>query len=166
MARYTLLRVLLFALPGVLSAQSSWDRYKPGTMRAVMDRARSAVLNDFKSGSDSNLIFWATDVSTLARVEYEDSLRSTPPAHLKYLDGWARSFRLTFDASHVFPQEVLVREDSLELWLPVQDTVAKIMRQQLHRGDQVLLYVVFAGAEGGRGPDIDWMFIINDFRAK
>ena len=46
-------------------------------------------------------------------------------------------------------REVLVREDSLELWLPVQDTVAKLMRQQLHRGDQILLYVIFAGAQGG-----------------
>src|SRR5712664_296596 len=137
--RHALACVLVFGVPSLLAGQSSWDRYKPGTIKAIMDLKRATVLADFKAGSDSNLIFDAADFPTIATVEYEDSLRPTTASHLRYLSGWARSFRLSFDASRLFPNEVLIREDSLELWLPVQDTVAKIMRQQLHRGDRVRL---------------------------
>ena len=158
--------VLILALPTRLAGQSSWDRYKPGTIAGVMAANRASVLADFASGSDSNLIFSAAGFATVTTVEYQDSLRPTPPTHLRYLMGWARSFRLGFDPKAVFGREVLVREGSLLLWLPVQDTVVKVLRPQLHRGDQILLYVVFAGAQGGRGPDIDWMFIVNDIQKK
>ena len=166
MLRHALASAFLLALPDPVLGQSSWDRYKPGTIAEIMGHERASVLADFKAGSDSNFILSGADFATLATVEYQDSVRPTPTAHLQYLAHWAKSFRLSFDARLVFAREVLVREDTLLLWLPVQDTVVQAMRQQLHRGDRILLYVIYAGAQGGPGPDIDWMFMVNDFQTK
>ena len=158
--------VLCSLLPTLGRAQSSWDRYQPGTVAAIMNRERAAILEHFRTGTDSNIVISGADFATRTTAQYQDSMRATPEGDLHLLEGWARAFRVPIDARRLFVREVLIREDTLVLWLPVQDTVAHVMRQDLHKGDAVLLFVLYLGAYGGRGPDINWVFAINDYQLK
>jgi len=84
---------------------------------------------------------------------------------MQVIETWSKGFQVGVDARTVFAREVLVREDTALLWLPTQDSVVDAMQHELKRGERIEAYVVYVGAEGDRGSSIDWVLLINDFRA-
>jgi hypothetical protein len=159
------LLLVLWIAPNTLASQSSWDRYKVGTIRGILAQEHDAVLHSLQNGLQHNTIISAKDFATLATVVYEDSIRPTPDVRLDVINNWAKGFQVNMDPRPVFAREVLVREDTTLYWLATEDTVIGIMRRDLKRGEPIEAYVAYVGAEGGRGPSIDWVLLLNDFRA-
>ena len=64
-----------------------------------------------------------------------------------------------------FHREYLFKEGERLMWLPVQDSVASYFPRELHKGQPVSLYVIWAGAHYA-GKEITWAFLVNEFKAE
>ena len=158
-----LLTLAVSAVP--VAAQSSWDRYKPGSIGAIIVQEREGVLTQFKLGQGHHTVISAASFPTRATVEFLDSSRATPPERTAVLAAWAKSLHITIDIHAALTTELLFREDSLQLWLPVQQVLVPSFRNELKRGDLVTLFVGYIGAEG-QGSIIDWVFVVNEFEKR
>ena len=158
-----LLMLGLCAAP--VTAQSSWDRYKPGSVGAIMAQEREGVLAQFSLAPGHHTVISGASFPTRATVEFLDSSRATPPERIAVLEAWAKSLHISIDVHAALRTEQLFREDSLRLWLSVQEVLVPSLRNELKRGDVVTLFVGYVGAEG-RGSVIDWVFVVNEFEKR
>ncbi len=157
--------VLAFAL-GLshtgLAGQSTWDRYKPGSIAAVIQHERDGVLAQFKLASGHHTVISANPFPTRATVQFLDSSRATSPERLAVLEAWTKSLRINIDPRSSLATELLFREDSLEFWLPVQSVLIPSFHDELRPGDVATLFVGYVGAEG-QGTAVDWVLVVNEF---
>ena len=156
---------LAFACVGLrpVLGQSTWDRYKPGSLAGVIVREHDGVLKQFKEAPGHHTVISAEPYPTRTTVQYLDSSRGTSPERLRVLEMWAKSLGVQVDARSLFATELLVREDTLNVWLPVQAVLLSHFRRELTRGDRVTLLVGWVGADGEL-TTIDWLFVVNEFR--
>jgi len=155
-----LLTLAVSAVP--VAAQSSWDRYKPGSVGAIIAQEREGVLTQFKLGRGHHTVISGASFPTRTTVEFLDSSRATPSERIAVLEAWTKSLHVNVDVRSALTTELLFREDSLLLWLPVQEVLVPSFRNELKRGDLVTLFLGYVGAEG-QGSVIDWVFIVNEF---
>ena len=144
-------------------AQSTWDRYQPGSITTIIAREREEVMLTIRQGLVPLTHLSAVQFPTRAIVQYEDSTRPISAEHLAVLTGWARSFRLPVDVATVFSSEALFREDTVLIWIPIQAVLMKSLRKELHRGSRIALYVGYAGAQASDSTKIEWVFMANEF---
>ena len=145
------------------TAQSSWDKYQPGSISAVIARERQDVLTTIRRGLIPLTRVSAAPFPTRALVQYEDSVRPTSTSHLAVLTAWAKSLKLAIDVTAMFKSEVLFREDSVPLWIPTQAALIDAMHGELRRGDRLTLFVGYAGAQARDSTNIEWVFMANEF---
>jgi hypothetical protein len=145
------------------AAQTSWDRYKPGTLSAVMDQHDSSI----RAGSVDRRPSWVVtgnQFPTLARVRYRGDSRPVDSIRLEIVRHWGVSFLRDSSIARAFHREYLFQEGNQSLWLPVQDSVARYFARELKPGQDVTLYVLWLGAYYA-GKDITWAFIVTEFKA-
>ena len=147
----------------VLRAQSSWDRYKPGTLAAIMEQHDSVIRASW-NGKNPSEHFSGDNFPTVASVIYEGTARPIDPDRLSLVRSWGKTFRRDSTIAQEFHREYLFQEGKQLLWLPVQDTVASFFTKELHPGQRVKLYVMWLGAYYA-GRDITWAFVVNEFEA-
>ena len=138
---------LLF--PTLLLAASpspDWSRYGPGRLGDVV-LANSRV--------QDTLVL--TSVPIRARVQYSGRFRPLGDDTQRFIATWADALSLP-QAPAAFHREVLVLEDEIEYWLPVQDVVADAMIQELEPGQAIEIFAVYAG-QSLRGH----VFLVNEF---
>ena len=160
---WTFLTLLVLAPLHVVPAQSTWDRYKPGTLAAIMAQHDSVIRASW-DGKNPSEHFSGDNFPTIATVIYEGSVRPIDPDRLGIIRTWAKTFRRDSTIVQDFHREYLFREGNQLLWLPVQDTVASFFAKELHPGQRVKLYVMWLGAYYA-GRDITWAFVVNEFEA-
>ena len=163
----TIVIALLFALPVRASlAQSSWDRYKPGTLTAATNAADSMIrkarieVND--KGPSSH--FLGDKPAILATVIYKGDSRPINPIRHQLIAEWGLSFVRDSSIAADFHREYLFQEGDKLLWLPVQDTVATFFPKELRPGQPVSLYVMLIAGYYADGV-ITWAPIVNEFKA-
>ena len=136
-------------LPTLLLAASprpDWSRYGPGRLGDLV-RANSGV--------QDTLVL--TSVPIRARVEYRGRFRPLGDTTQRFLTTWADAMSLP-QAPAAFHREVLVLEDGIEYWLPVQDVVGDAMIQELEPGQAIEIFAVYAGQSLH-----DHVFLVNEF---
>lgn len=164
---------LLLALEATSSpAQSGWDRYKPGTLAAVIAVGDSTIrgairetqLASHAGTANKSQHFLGDDFPTVASVVYEGESRPINPIRRRLIADWGRTYRRDSSIVADFHREYLFRENGKLLWIPVQDTVASFFPKELRRGRRVSLFVMLLGGYYDAG-EITWAFIVNEFRA-
>jgi hypothetical protein len=75
----------------------------------------------------------------------------------RFIATWAEAMSLP-QAPATFHREVLVLEDGIEYWLPVQDVVADAMIRELEPGQAIEIFAVYAGQSL-----LDHVFLVNEF---
>ena len=144
-------------------AQSTWDRYKPGTIRGVIQQNDSSI----RANSPGKLPSWVVtgnQFPTVARVVYRGDSRPVDSIRAEIVRRWGVSFLRDSSMARRFRREYLFQEDQTLLWLPVQDTVASYFPRELHTGQEIALYVLWLGAYYA-GDDITWAFVVTEFDA-
>jgi len=144
-------------------AQSNWSRYTAGTIAAIMQQHDSIIRADHIEKHPS-LVVSGDDFPTLATVIYRGDSRPLDSKRLVILRQWSLAFLRDTSMMQDFHREYLFQEGKRLLWLPVQDTVASYFARELHVGQPVSLYVIWAGAYY-EGEDITWTFLVNEFKA-
>jgi hypothetical protein len=155
---------LLFLAPlHDVRSQSTWDRYNPGTLAAIMEQHDSVIRASW-DGKNPSEHFSGDNFPTIASVIYEGSARPIDPDRLGIVRTWGKTFRRDSTIAQDFHREYLFQEGKQLLWLPVQDTVASFFAKELRPGQRVKLYVMWLGAYYA-GRDIIWAFVVNEFEA-
>jgi len=144
-------------------AQSTWDRYKPGTISGVIQENDSTI----RANSVGRLPSWVVtgnQFPTLTRVVYRGDWRPVDSIRAEIVRRWGVSFLRDSSMARRFRREYLFQEGQTLLWLPVQDTVASYFPRELQTGQEIALYVLWLGAYYA-GHDITWAFIVTEFDA-
>ena len=150
------------------AAQSSWDRYVPGKLRAIIER-HDAVVREVPDSIKEGRSFSYEQFPSLVHARYTGESRPISPGRRFFLAQYFRSvLRLPAD-SNPFVEEFQFVEDSIAYWLPVQARVVPFLRKEAQPGRNIDLFVVWAGAlsrpdSKPRNRLVDWIFLVNDFR--
>jgi hypothetical protein len=158
-----LLAVLAVSAAQAARAQSSWDRYKPGTIASIIEQHDSTIRATWEGKPSEH--FSGYDFPTLASVIYLGPSRPVSPHRLDIVRSWFKTVARDTSFARDFHREYLFQEGDQRMWLPVQDTVASFFPRELHPGQPVKLYVCWLGAYY-EGRDITWAFIVNEFSTK
>ncbi len=153
-------------------AQSTWDRYRPGRLSAVIRDADSTI-RQAKRETDSAMRqapaderpsehFLGQQYPTLATVVYKGASRPVDPIRLQLIGAWGRSFLRDSTVAGDFHREYLFQEGDQLLWLPVQNKVASFFPKELKPGQRVNLYVMLLGGYYDKGK-FTCAFIVNEF---
>lgn len=151
-------------LTPIAQAQTSWDRYKPGTLGAIMELHDSTIRAEWNKSKTPGEHFSGDDFATVATVIYKGDSRQLDPLRHQILRGWGLARMRDSSIAQDFHREYLFQEGQRQLWLPVQDVVASYFAKELKPGQAVKLYVMFLGAYYA-GDEITWTFIVNEFTA-
>jgi hypothetical protein len=89
-------------------------------------------------------------------VQYSGRLRPMADETQRFIATWAEALSLP-QAPATFHREVLVLEDGIEYWLPVQDVVADAMILELEPGQAIEIFAVYAGQSLH-----DHVFLVNE----
>jgi hypothetical protein len=136
-------------LPALLLAASpspDWSRYRPGRLGDLV-LAHPRV--------QKTLVL--TSVPIRAAVQYSGRLRPMADETQRFIATWAEAMSLP-QAPATFHREVLVLEDGIEYWLPIQDVVADAMIRELEPGQAIEIFAVYAGQSLH-----DHVFLVNEF---
>jgi len=173
-ARLKILLLLSALSAGKSFAQSSWDRYKPGTLAAVMNEGEStiraalretdSVTRNAAGGRKPSQHFLGYDYPTVATVIYKGDSRRVDPIRRELIADWGRTYRRDSSIVADFSREYLFQEGDKLLWLPVQDRVASFFPKELRPGQRVSLWTMLLGGYYDEGA-ITWAFIVNEFKA-
>lgn len=154
--------ILMTAVAASVTAQSTWDSYRPGRLATVIEQHDSSIREGF--GGAEVWSVSGNSFPTRATVEYLGDHRATNPLRRELIRRWAVFIGQPESIAEAFEQEYLFREDGRELWLPVQRDVASFFPAELKPGDRVTLFVAWVGAHYA-GDEITWTFIVNEFDA-
>jgi len=146
-----------------LTAQSNWDRYRPGTITAVMDLHDSTI----RATPANMLPTWVlpgNQFPTRAQVTYRGDSHPVDSTRREVVRRWGLSYLRDSSIAGPYHREYLFQEGEHLLWLPVQDKVASFFPRELHPGQTVALYVLWLGAHYA-GGDITWAFVVTEFDA-
>ncbi|MGH7603803.1 MAG: hypothetical protein ACRENK_07380 [Gemmatimonadaceae bacterium] len=148
----------------IAHAQTKWDRYKPGTLGAIMELHDSTIRAGWDESRTPGEHFSGDDFPTIATVIYNGDSRPLDPIRLQLLRRWGMAMMRDSSIAQDFHREYLFQEGQRQLWLPVQDVVASYFGKELKPGQPVRLFVMFLGAYYA-GEEITWAFIVNEFTA-
>ena len=142
----------------------NWDRYRPGTLKAVTDQHDSSVCAGTTS-SIPNLAISGDDFARTARVIFVGQHRPISPERVELLRMWVKAFRMDSSIIVQFPNEYLFREGGQEHWLPVQAVLEHALAQEAKPGQVIDLLVIFIGGRCAGGAPT-WLFLVNEFDAR
>jgi hypothetical protein len=164
--------IVLLSLPlDAAGGQSHWDRYKVGTLTAIIRAqgpiilANESLVPTKSSPKHPGYHYSGDDYPTRAVVVYKGDSRPIDPNRREILRRWGLALRRDTTVADNFTREYLFQEGDQALWLPVQDTVASYFPKELKPGQVVTLYAMFVGAYYA-GKEITWTFIVNEFDAQ
>ena len=157
--------ILLLGSTNIAWAQSTWDRYQPGTLSAIIKVQDSTIRAEAAGDRNPSFHFTGDQFPTRARVIYRGESRPVDSIRLEVVRRWGLAFHRDSSIANDFHREYLFQEGQESLWLLVQDTVASFFARELKPGQRVTLYVMWVGAYYHERT-IEWAFIVNEFSTK
>lgn len=154
--------VALFAA-GTLPGQSTWDRYRPGTISGVITEETPALHVPTGARTGDVIRLSGGRVGLRVMLRYMGRGRAVSEDRIEVIRRWAAAFGSRISVNDLFRQEYLFIEGDRELWLPVQSPVESYLRMELRPGDSVTVFVAYVGARR-RAHQTDWIFVVNEFQ--
>ena len=154
----------LFLMTNYASAQDSWENYKPRTLKQIIQQHEPELAKERGQAKVVSIIS-ADSFPSRVKVIYTGESRIVSAKRKELIVDWVKSFLYKPEIADLFESELLFKEGSVEHWLPVQKPVIPYFAQELKKGDEVTLLLVWVGAR--IDPEqTDWVFLVNEFEAK
>ncbi len=135
--------------------QSEWCRYVPRTFEDLFQKYRDQL-------QPVGVLLSHEQYPSVVEVTYTGRFRKIPPEKERviqdYFEGVVRAPAL----SGMYEDELLVRLNERELWLPIQNPLAKEIVRDLSREETFYVYAIWAGARVGQ-QEVDWVLLVNAF---
>ncbi len=106
----------------------------------------------------------AVDFATRATLTYTGEHRPMTAERRELLQKWVRSTGIDSAVASAFTTEYRFQEDTLGVWIPVQQVLEQPLQDEAHAGQAITCYVIFIGGYYAGGP-ITWLFLLNEFSA-
>ncbi len=151
--------LLLSSTP--IKAQSSWDRYRPGTLSAVAAHVQTDLVQALDTTGIGHVLA-ESDYATRASVVYAGEWRPITPENRDVIESFASATGLGAQVIAYFQEEALFEEGGQRLWLPIQAPVAARLRTQQAPGASLTVFTMWVGALQF-GPRLSSVFIVNHF---
>lgn len=147
----------------VAAAQLPWEYYRRRSLAGVIAEQRDVVLRTFTEERGQQVFLGGSSFPSLPTIQYLDSARVTSARRLGLIQLWIQAYEIPDEVPGDYTEELLFREDGLELWLPVRGAVIEELESVAASGDPLTLYVVWVGALSRRA-DIEWVFLVYGFQ--
>lgn len=125
---------------------ADWSRYRPAPL--------SEVANDAPGAPGISV---SGDVPVQSDVTFLGQFRNLADDSRRLIMAWGDSMGVP-GLLEVFRQEVKVRQQDREYWLPVQTPLVKAMEGELRAGEMIDVFVIYIGRVDGRP-----VFLVNAF---
>ena len=100
----------------------------------------------------------------LLLVKNTEKIRKIPTSKFIWLEGSFKSFGFKHKAEELFRNEVLVKTDAGDFWLPIQKSLEIFWKDELKEDDCALIYIRAYGSIKGKKSE-KWIFTINSFNS-
>lgn len=159
-----LLGLLLLTFSQARAQDFPWNDFERRTLQELVKINVAEDADDLKRYPDKGqLIFRGKIMPSVVRVTYTGQSRGISSERKNFIELWAGSYTQTPDYANMFASEFLFKEGAQELWLLVQQQVAKFFDEELKKGDSVDLYLIRPG--GVRAKDkLEWIFLVEEFQ--
>ncbi|MGH9765859.1 MAG: hypothetical protein ACREAB_00375 [Blastocatellia bacterium] len=148
--------------------QDPWKKYQPRILDQIIKLHATKVLDNpevlmtFSDGSAA--VLTRDSFPSKVKITYTGQSRSIPQKRKELVKDWVTT---TYGANReeyvkLFDTEFLFIEDSVEYWLPIQSQLIQPLKDELKKGEEVILYVAWIGARK-ESDKIDWVFLVNEF---
>jgi hypothetical protein len=155
----------IFILPFIIflsaQAQFNWESYKPETMDSLrIIHSEILEVDSTKEG--------ITDVRISSRsnkyrllVEYSDSIRIMREPIKKMCDFWISGIMQRPEMKKAYLHEILVQIENKYYWIPIQEVLVSLLKDEVKRGSKFYIYVILIGSIYN-----DLIFSINEFNTE
>lgn len=99
---------------------------------------------------------------SLIRVTFTGEFRELDPERKMVVQAWSDVFAP--ERKELFQQEVLVTESGVDYWLPIQNALVPIMKNEVAVGGEMDAVIIFIGGKILTEEKIDHVFLLNGFR--
>src|SRR5262249_32549386 len=96
---------------------------------------------------------------TKARVAYTGRVRRLTAGHRTAIVGWLRAFTGDTAQIDLYRDEILVREDTAALWLPIQQQTLRSLGRGDERAPPIVVFTRWLGGMARRAG-VDFVFIV------
>jgi len=154
----------LFLMTNYALAQDSWEKYRPRTLDQIIQQHAPERLKAPGLEKAAVSIISSDSFPSRVKVIYTGESRIVSAKRKELIVDWVKSFRHKPEIADLFESELLFKEGSVEYWLPVQKQVIPYFAQEVKKGGEVTLLLVWVGVR--REPEqTDWVFLVNEFEA-
>ena len=153
--------IALFLMTNHALAQDSWERYKPRTLNQIIQQHAPELVKVRGLEKVVSIISSDTFPSRVKAI-YTGESRSVSAKKKELIFYWIKSFGYRLEIADLFESELSFKEGSVEYWLPVQKQVSPYFAQELKKGDEVTLLLIWVGVRR-ESEQTDWVFLVNDF---
>jgi hypothetical protein len=153
---------IALALPSLAPCQADYDR--PRSIASVIAEQRDLVLQAVTAYPERSFALGGISFPSLSSIQYMDSARAISPERRDLIRRWLISYEVGLENLESYQRELLFREDSLLVWMPVQSALVADF-ERMGRRESVTLFLVWVGARG-RPENLDWLFIVYGFRSR
>jgi len=140
-----------------------WDDFKPRTLKEIV-----AMESDVESRRDKDkknaVVLHADILPSRVRVTYTGSTRLISQTKKDFLLQWAQMYAANPEEyAKLYEVDMLVTEDGVEYWLPVQKRGLPHFEKELKKGEAVDLYLIRVGGIRTESK-WDWLLLIEEFQ--
>ena len=161
----------LSALPVLLAvvqdapAQSSWDRYVRRPLKAIITEHDSSFRATARTMGAPGRHVSADQFPSRVKLQFEASFRPISPKRLEFIRGYFANVVQRQLPADFLEQEVLVTEDTVQYWLPIQTSLIAPLKKEAASSREVCFFLIWLGALDDRAT-LDWIFVVNEFDTK
>lgn len=165
MLRLKLFTFLLISLGA--SAQGDWhDLYKKASYSEVIE-ACDAIIPDDSADCEIGCFNYSgmMDMKFKTLVTYEDSVDVISGKRAEFLKHWLNAYWPGGEYSETFQHDMFVKYNNHGFWVFVQEPTLPFYSEELEKGDEMYLYLLFAGTLVINNEE-QYIFVANDFEKK
>lgn len=147
-----------------IAQNEDWhDAYQLGTYDEVLDICKSYIPDD---SADCEIACYnyvgRFDLKFKVLFTYEDSVASCSGKTADFIGHWTKTYWPNGEFSETFVHSVKVSYKGKNFWFPVQEPTFPYYQEELAAGDEVYLYLMFAGTLVV-ADETHYIFVANDF---
>lgn len=139
---------------------ADWERYVSSDLQALIETHSQYM--DFSKEIKMNINSLVVSLPYRIKMEYQGEFRAISQEKKELLGYLAKSGLLNDFFINLFEAEMLVKDGSNFYWFPVQSILINSLKNEILKGAQINLYVMFAGTVW-EADQFQWVFVLNEF---
>ena len=139
------------------AADFDFSAYKRTTIAGFLEKHKTT---ECRKLSEPTTVISAVPHKYSIVTNFSRDLRPLTQENKEFLKKYGKAIRSNQQIVEMYKNEVLVQENGVDYWVPVQEQLIPALGEELKQGQRFVLYVVLIGAVNNR-----CVFIATEFNA-